>query len=127
MKLRLILEAKLILVVDVIESKFAEVLILFNLLNHFRKSALTVNQHFKVEISLQSIFNVHLVTLTLSHNGFKLLIILKDASVVLLQEQCLLVNTCQELIKVFNQRLVLGNIDNYRPKSLFYLIVCQQN
>lgn len=86
MKLRLILEAKLILVVDVIESKFAEVLILLNFLNHFRKSALTVNEHLKVEISLKSIFNVHLVTLTLSHNGFKLLIILEDASVVLLQK-----------------------------------------
>ena len=102
MKLRLILEAKLILVVDVIESQFAEVLILFNLLNHFRKSALTVNEHFKVEISLKSIFNVRLITLTLNHNRFKLLIILENASMVLLQEQCLLVKTCQEFIKVFN-------------------------
>ena len=124
MKLRLILEAKLVLIVDVNESQITEVFVLLNFLDHFRKSALTVNQHVKVEISIKGIINVGLVTLALSHDQFKILEILEDAFVVLLQEQGLLAKTCQELIKVFEQWSMFGNFDNHRTKSLFNFIVC---
>ena len=127
MKLRLILEAKLILVVDVIESQFAEVFVRLNLMNHFRKSALTVNEHFKVEISLQSIFNICLVTLTLNHDRFKLFIILEDTSVTLYQEQCLLVKTQREFVTVFKHLSMLGEVNYNRSKRLFDLLVCKQD